>query len=792
MYEDVRQLAAIGVSRREAEAYIGRKLTDEERTAFDAGRADAKLAKAGHKPLSGAARKAKVVAAHNDVGEIPAIRHRRTREACRYNLELFGWRYCRRMLDHRASAVIRERFVHRLQEAILNGGQFCVAYTRGAGKTTWMIIAIIWATVYGHRRYPVIIAATAALARNIMKSVWAHLESSDEMLADFPSVALPIRALGGVAQRAASQTYHGRPTGVETSAAHVHFPLLRNGQGAPMDDGAGAIIGCVGVGGSVRGLLDMGVRPDMVLFDDPQTKKDAASESRVKWIDDFIHKDALGLAGHNRTISAFVTITPQKYGDVACRLMSKELHPEWQVSIQRFVERWDPRGEQLIAEFVEAYHLDVANDDFSLTASRAWYEAHREMFAETVTIDPLAYDKERECDSIHHALNLYARMGKEAFDIECQMKVAAEDSELNLTTQGVAECLNSTPEWICPPGTTSATAYCDVNIKDGEGLSYCVTAFGRGRVAAVIGYGRYPKTGALVPKGASDLAKRRAVSKAMRAVVNEIRLKRIRDTAGHAVHIEAMGFDRGYMPDTVCRTLFVMRRRGIVIMQADADGKPRKAVVPVPFNLVAVRGVGGPDDDEANMGKDVLRVGDHLKARTSKYGSYLESFTPYWKEIARSGLLEVPLMPGSVSLWGTDAGRHWEFAQEICAEKLRAKYLNPRQRMIWEWVTTGPNHWGDAFTGTFALASWYRLYDATAQITDRGARTPLEADLFDPRVNTEIVPNAAETPAPWEKPLPSETAQRVAGVPAGGAVAVKRQQARNGKIRFRKGKWRRK
>ena len=82
-YESVRQLAAIGVSRREAEAYIGRKLTEEERIAYDAGRADAKLAKAGKLPQSGAARKAKVVASHNDVGEIPAIRHRRVREACR-------------------------------------------------------------------------------------------------------------------------------------------------------------------------------------------------------------------------------------------------------------------------------------------------------------------------------------------------------------------------------------------------------------------------------------------------------------------------------------------------------------------------------------------------------------------------------------------------------------------------------------------------------------------------------------------------------------------------------------
>ena len=785
-YESVRQLAAIGVSRREAEAYIGRKLTEEERIAYDAGRADAKLAKAGKLPQSGAARKAKVVASHNDVGEIPAIRHRRVREACRYNLELYGWIYCRRLLDHRASATIRDKFIQRLQEAILHGGQFAVAYTRGAGKTTWMVIAIEWASVYGHCRYPVVVAATAALARNIVKTVWTHIENSEELLADFPAIALPIRALGGVSQRAASQTYHKRPTGIETGAKHVRFPLLRTDAGAPLDDGSGVIIGCVGVGGSIRGLLDMGVRPDLVLFDDPQKKTDAASASRVKWIEDFIHKDALGLAGHNRTISAFVTITPQKYDDVACRIMSKELHPEWNVSVQRFVDKWDARGERLIPEFVEAYHIDVANDDFTRANSRAWYVAHKELFAGTITIDPLAYDREREEDSIHHALNLYARMGREAFEIECQMKVAAEESELHLTTDGVAGCLNGTPEWVCPPGTNSVVAFCDVNIKTGEGLSYCAVAFGRGRVGGVIGYGRYPKTGALVPPGASDLARKRAVAKAIRVVTNEIRRQRIRDTQGRTVDVVAMGFDRGYLPDTVCRSLFVMRRRGIVIEEIGADGKKQKSVVPVPFPLLAVRGVGGPDDEEQRRGKDVLRVGDHVMARKSeKYGNYLEVFTPYWKEIARSGLLEVPLMPGSVSLWGSDAGRHWEFAQEICAERLALKYLNPRGRMVWDWKVYGPNHWGDAFSNCFALASWYRLYDATAQIVDRAARSPLEADLFDPRVNTEIQKNAAETPAPWEKPLPSETAQRVAGVPA----AAKRPPQR--KFRFRKGRWKR-
>lgn len=161
---------------------------------------------------SSADRKAAVVAARSEIGEIPAVRHARVRARCRLDLELFGWWYCRfrsdaggGVLQHRASPLIRERLVRTLQEVIINGGQFAVMYTRGGGKTTWMVIALVWALLYGHRHFPVVIAANGALAKSLLKMVYKIIEGNPMILLDFPAVAIPLRKLNGVPQRAVSQ-----------------------------------------------------------------------------------------------------------------------------------------------------------------------------------------------------------------------------------------------------------------------------------------------------------------------------------------------------------------------------------------------------------------------------------------------------------------------------------------------------------------------------------------------------------------------------------------------------------
>lgn len=742
--KQIRELALKGVSRLNVEAVIGHRFDASELTLFRKALAERTLALAAKKERgakSGAERVRDHVASTNDIPLIdPTPRHPRLKERCKYDLALFGWYYCRELLRHRPSERLRLGLILSIQNAILHGGQHVFSIYRGGGKTTWADhIATVWAILYGHRRFPVGISATAALSRKNLKVIKSTLSRSKAIQQDFPEIAVPIQALGGISQRAASQTHNGEPTDIEWSSDRIVLPMVRLPSGRPMGPGCGAVVSVVGIGGAVRGANEKGQRPDFIIFDDPQTKKIANSPKLVEGVIDYIHQDALQLAGHDRVISAFVTITPQVYGDVACELTSQSKHPEWSVTIEPFftklIPNWDSLSREYAAEFIE----DALHHDSRFTRSRQWYLDHREAFASCAVVDPQQYDHVNEVDAVHHMLNQRARLGERSFNAEIMMSVADAGSEISITPDVVSQSLNGAPRGICPPGTDSAVAFCDVNIAKGKGLSWAVVAFGAKRVAAVVAYGRYPQNGALVPPNSSDLVRNRLILAAMKQVTTTIANLNLRNPSGRKIPIEALGFDRGYLPDVVHRGLFVIRK-----------------TTPLPFRLVAVRSFSW--NRFGIRKKDVLRRGDHIFASVSQYGNYLAMMAQYWREIMQSGFLESPLMPGSISLYGRNPNEHFTLANEVCAEKLVRKYLTSRGETAWDYQCTGENHYCDVLTGCLALGSWYHCYDNLASVVDSaaisgqarfkmvtpvaGSRVVQQDDLFDPMKNTAITANA--------------------------------------------------
>lgn len=750
--EQICELADQGIGRFGVEATIGRRLEDDELIAFRKAETARKLRIAQKKaqgPKSVAERVRAHVARRNDIGDFnPRPRHPRLKESCRFDLERFMWYYCRRVLKHRPSKLIRDGLIHDVQETILHGGQAVKQYGRGVGKTTIIVYcAITWAILYGHRRYPVIISATSKLAKKNLKVIKKILSRTRAIRQDFPAIAAPIQALGDVSQRSVAQTYHGAATDIEWATDQITLPMCRDAAGRPLDAGCGAIVGSVGIGGAVRGANEGGQRPDFLVLDDPQTEKIAHSPAMVEAVINYIHHDALMLAGHDRRISAFVTITPQCFGDVASELCSRSKHPEWDVTIEPFIVRKCPNWTRLVQEYIEQYIEDAMAHDSRCTRSTEWYRANREKFADVVVLDPLQFDPSMEVDAVHHLLSLRARLGAVAFDAEIMMKVSDSASELEINSDTVAEKLNGAPVNVLPPGTDSVVVFCDVNITKDRGLSWAAVAFGPHRVAAVVNYDRYPKAGPLVPPNSSDLIRNRLIAAGIRAVVDRVASIQFRDAKNRRVHPTVFGFDRGYLPAVIHRALYVLRKTR-----------------PLPFPLVAMRGF--PWDKFGVREKDTLRRGDHVFATRSKFGQYLAEMAPYWREIMQSGFLETPLMPGSLSLYGSDPARHFEFATEVCAEKLVRKYSVVRNRQTltaWDWQTLGDNHFCDCLTGCFALASWYHCYDNLSAVIDGVLVTPAapsvqpngdeiaphvphQDDLFDPMRNKSVVDAAGYSP----------------------------------------------
>src|SRR5690606_29751157 len=116
------------------------------------------------------------------------------------------------------------RMIDRLQTAVLEGGRFAFAMPRGSGKSTLIESASLWALLYSHRSFVVIIGATEVAAEEMLESIRIELETNELLLADFPAVCHPIACLEGEARRCGGQHIGGERTRVSWTQKELVLP----------------------------------------------------------------------------------------------------------------------------------------------------------------------------------------------------------------------------------------------------------------------------------------------------------------------------------------------------------------------------------------------------------------------------------------------------------------------------------------------------------------------------------------------------------------------------------------
>ena len=117
-----------------------------------------------------------------------------------------------------------KKMVQRIQEAATGGGLYARALFRGGGKTTIFARAMLWAALFGFRRFGVVVAATARDSFRIMRQQKDELWFNELLLADFPEICYPF-----------ARTLQRRPPGTpadlgrasrQTSSGHrTRWPL---------------------------------------------------------------------------------------------------------------------------------------------------------------------------------------------------------------------------------------------------------------------------------------------------------------------------------------------------------------------------------------------------------------------------------------------------------------------------------------------------------------------------------------------------------------------------------------
>lgn len=648
------------------------------------------------------------------------------RESCRSNLVKFGVTYCPHMLKHPPSDLMVRSLVTPLQNVILYGGQQVIEYPRGTGKTTWLKIALIWAVVYGYKRMVIVLSATNTLAGKIVTQIKNAFEKSQTLAEDFPALAVPVIDIKGNWRRASTQKFEGEPTGLSFSQSEFVLPKIMNADGSgPREVAAGARFMAFGLEGAFKGVGDDADRPDLILIDDPQKRKNSSSQKEMDRIESTIVDDALPSFGQTGIVAAVMTVTPICVNDIAWRFASRSRHPEWGLSKQRYLITKSEKFDDLFPAFKAAFNEDVAIADAAaahgetVDAKTKWalsdrfYRDHIEDFKGTTVVDPLNF-ADGETDAIHHLLKLMAKFHDLAsFDAEYQMDVTVEAEASPVEPEEVERKVNGYAYGQLPEGTWDCVGFCDVNTSSGAGLRWGILAVGPGRVTAVVAYGRFPRDGsALVPKGASPDEKSRLIRTAMREVVYDVLKVPLRLQDGTRVVPKAMCFDAGYATEDVYAVVGAFaneRLYGMEVLCSHGQGWKQ-------YKSSRRRG----EDEKVMVEKNKVYSAVTFKKINGRViaRKYLAMHVDYWREIAQCAFRAQPLTSGSCSLWGRRASDHHEFALEVTYERLVRTYRDEKTLcQAWDYhnENKGHNHWGDVLVGCFALAAWKDLYRAPAR-----------------------------------------------------------------------------
>lgn len=632
-----------------------------------------------------------------NIGELPKVKDAKRKESCRFDLEKFLLTYLIESFPWPFSDG-HKRVIKKLERAIIDGGRFANLVYRGFGKTTIAEGAALWAIIYGHRKFAVIIGADTDSAKGNLDSIKSELEENDYLFEDFPEICYPIRALEGIHHRCAGQLYRGELTHIEWKGDTLVMPMIAGSAAA------GSLLGSRGITSRIRGWKKkrrdgVQLRPDFAILDDIQTDESASTEGGVKKRIDIIKKAVLKLAGHDTTISCVANLTIIQKGDVADQLSDPEKNPSWLAEkIPLLIKPADNEDVWLedYAELRNTYDRDdptgEARKAAILKANEYYLKNRKRMDAGAIVEWTHCYNHEFEHSSIQHAYNSLIDDGPEVFASEMQQEpidlTAAALYELDPDV--IARRVNGLPRFAIHGTAPITTAFIDVGWRK---LNFVCTAWENNLTGHVFNYGEYPHDekislfdsttgmgyvdGQLVPCSIDE-----AITAGLKHVLKQIFDMDLRKPDGEAVKLDYIGIDCGD-PGT--------RQAVIGVCQGERFDCP---VVP-------------------------SRGRAHHKFRIPKNSlAYHHCFREYWKSnganvfihdacMWREWAQRACMVPeggnGAIRLFGNNKTVHETLAAHICSEKLKEKvFTNDGEKYVWE--ESPINHYLDCLVGTAVMA----------------------------------------------------------------------------------------
>jgi hypothetical protein len=428
-------------------------------------------------------------------GPMPEIQDPARREACSADLEMYLRTYHPETYS-RPFSNAHKKFIRKLQEAMTDSMWIVESVFRGFGKTSITEGAVQWAINNGHKKFPVIIAASARHAGDIIRSMKSEYEANDVLYEDYPEIIHPIRALEGRAQRCNGQRWNGSSTHISWGSDKLVMPRTRDGFAS-----AGSSIYAAGWTSSLRGIKHKIpwsgeiIRPDFVMIDDPQDDELANSPDQVRRLLDVIMGAIIGLGGHQKRISVAILATVIQVGDAIDRMMDAKEFPAWvaenvpmlqndpedmeiwlmkYAALRNEFDRDDPRAQAIAAEMANKFYLDH-REKMDRGAICTWTDCY----------------SEGEHSALQHAMNIRIDRGEDYFQSECQGHPRSRlgGGAFVLDPDTIAKKITGLDRRIVPAEALHITGFIDVGHKK---LNWIIMAFRGDMSSTILDYGVYP------------------------------------------------------------------------------------------------------------------------------------------------------------------------------------------------------------------------------------------------------------------------------------------------------------
>lgn len=632
-----------------------------------------------------------------DIGALPPVADPPRREAARLDFRAFCESYFRDTFTL-AWSPDHIRVLERVQRTVLEGAQLAIAMPRGSGKTSICEVAAVWAVLYGHRRYVVLIGASETAAHERLDTIVGHLENNDVLAEDFPEVCVPIAKLEGIANRCAGQTHLGERTHITWTQSVIVLPTIAGSVASA------AIVQVAGITGRVRGMKfqrpDGGsVRPDLVICDDPQTDESANSLSQCATREKILAGAVLGLAGPGVKIAAIMPCTVIRAGDMADNILDRAKHPEWNGERTKLVYQfptsklWDRYGELRVQSLREHGDIRLATE---------FYRQHRAPMDEGAVVAWPERHYTDELSALQHAMNLRFR-DEAAFAAEYQNEPlkdqGIEDAGI-LSTDQLAARLNGYARGAVPVEGTHLTAFIDVQQKI---LYYLVAAWSPAFSGFVLEYGAWPEQGRNyftlndAQRTLQQLAPNAGTEGAIYAGLESL--------TAHLLGREWVGAEGTPHRVGLCLIDASWGNSTDVVYQFARQTRYAAQVMPSHGRFVGASSK--PLEEWAKKPGDRVGVGWRIPAgkgrRAVKHALYDAN---HWKTFVHSRFAQAIGDHGALTLYGKDPTRHRMLVEHLTAETRERMQGSVRVIDVWK-LRPGArdNHLFDAMVGSAVAAS---------------------------------------------------------------------------------------